>query len=336
MLTPNFKRRIVATFSMLFLLLLLIGHTQQSNAQSVEKPADWPTKPVMLVVPFAPGGPTDTIARLLAEQLRIIWKQPVVVDYKAGAGTMVGTQFVARAPADGYTLGMAITAHMINPSLQPKLPYDTIKDLTGLSLIGQAHFGLFAHPSLPVSNMPELIEYAKKNPGTLSYATPGNGTGTHLAGEMLKSMAGIDMTHIPYKGSAPAQQDVIGGRVPLLFDVLFSALPYVKDNRLKAIALASPKRAAANPEIGLIAEKLPGFSAMSLIGVIAPSGLPKPMVQRISADIARAVNSVELAQSMNQLGIEPVGSTSDEYNTLIQNEIAKWSRVVKSAGIKIE
>jgi tripartite-type tricarboxylate transporter receptor subunit TctC len=339
MLTPNFKRRIVATFSMLFLLLLLlllIGHTQQSNAQSVEKPADWPTKPVMLVVPFAPGGPTDTIARLLAEQLRIIWKQPVVVDYKAGAGTMVGTQFVARAPADGYTLGMAITAHMINPSLQPKLPYDTIKDLTGLSLIGQAHFGLFAHPSLPASNMPELIEYAKKNPGTLSYATPGNGTGTHLAGEMLKSMAGIDMTHIPYKGSAPAQQDVIGGRVPLLFDVLFSALPYVKDNRLKAIALASPKRAAANPEIGLIAEKLPGFSAMSLIGVIAPSGLPKPMVQRISADIARAVNSVELAQRMNQLGIEPVGSTSDEYNTLIQNEIAKWSRVVKSAGIKIE
>jgi tripartite-type tricarboxylate transporter receptor subunit TctC len=336
MLLSYFKHRSFAASLMGVLLTAQLIFSSVCNAQATDKVADWPTKPVTLVVPFAPGGPTDTIARLLAEQLRIIWRQPVVVDYKAGAGTMVGTQYVARSQADGYTLGMAITAHMINPSLQAKMPYDTTKDLTGLSLIGQAHFGLFAHPSLPASNMPELIDYAKKNPGTLSYATPGNGTGTHLAGEMLKAMAGIDMTHIPYKGSAPAQQDVIGGRVPLLFDVLFSAMPYVKDNRLKAIGLASPKRAAANPEIGLIADKLPGFSAMSLIGVIAPSGLSKPMVQRISADIAKAVNSAELTQRMNQLGIEPVGSTSDDYNALIQNEINKWSRVVKAAGIKIE
>jgi tripartite-type tricarboxylate transporter receptor subunit TctC len=180
------------------------------------------------------------------------------------------------------------------------------------------------------------VDYAKKNPGKLSYATPGNGTGTHLAGEMLKAMAGIDMVHVPYKGSAPAQQDVIGGRVPLLFDVLFSAMPFVKDNRLKAIALASPKRAAANPEIPLVAERLPGFSAMSFIGVIAPSALPKPLLSRISADIAKAVNSPELSQRMTQLGIEPVGSKAEEYNTMIQVEINKWSTVVKNAGIKIE
>ncbi len=305
-------------------------------AQGAEKPVDWPTRPVTLIVPFAPGGPTDTVARLLVEQLRMIWQQPVIVDYKPGAGTVVGTQFVARAPADGYTLGMAITAHMINPSLQPKMPYDTLKDLTGVSLLGQAHFGLFAHPAFPPSNIAELVDYAKKNPGKLSYATPGNGTGTHLAGEMLKAMAGIDMVHVPYKGSAPAQQDVIGGRVPLLFDVLFSAMPFVKDNRLKAIALASPKRAAANPEIPLVAERLPGFSAMSFIGVIAPSGLPKPLLSRISTDIARAVHSAELSQRMTQLGIEPVGSRAEDYNAMIQVEINKWSAVVKNAGIKIE
>jgi tripartite-type tricarboxylate transporter receptor subunit TctC len=305
-------------------------------APLVQAQADWPTRPVTLIVPFAPGGPTDTIARLLAEQLRGQWGQTVVIDYKPGAGTIVGTQFVARAPNDGYTLGMAISAHMINPSLQPKLPYDTQKDLVGVSLIAQAHFGLFAHPSLPASNVAELLEYAKLNPGKLSYATPGNGTGTHLAGEMLKSMGGFDMVHVPYKGSAPAQQDVIAGRVPLLFDVLFSAMPFVRDNRLKAIALASPKRAVSSPEIALIAEKLPGFSAMSLIGVIAPSSLSKPLLARISGDIAKAVASPELSQRMLGLGMEPVGSTPDYYNQLIQVEMAKWSRVIKTAGIKLE
>ncbi len=303
-----------------------------ASAQGTE----FPNRPVTLIVPFAPGGPTDTVARLLAEQLRQIWQQPVVIDYKPGAGTVVGTQFVARAAPDGYTLGMAISAHMINPSLFPKLPYDTVKDLTGVSLLGQAHFGLFAHPAQPFSSVAELVDYARRNPGKLSYATPGNGTGTHLAGEMLKHMAGIDMVHVPYKGSAPAQQDVIGGRVPLLFDVLFSAMPFVKDNRLKVIALASPKRAAASPEIPLISERLPGFSAMSFIGVIAPAGLPRPLLARISSDVARAVQSPELSQRMTALGMEPVGSRPEEYNALIQGEIAKWSGVVRTAGIKIE
>jgi tripartite-type tricarboxylate transporter receptor subunit TctC len=319
------RRMALATFAALALL---------PAAASAQAP--WPTKPVKLIVPFAAGGPTDTVARLLAERLQAQWQQTVVIDYKPGAGTMVGTDFVAKSPADGYTLGMAITAHMINPSLQPKLPYDTTRDLIGVAQVAQAHFGLFAHPSLPVANVAELIAYAKKNPGKLSYATPGIGTGTHLAGEMLNHRAGIDMVHVPYKGSAPAQQDVLAGRVPLLFDVLFSAMPFVKDNRLKVIALSSPSRAVASPDIPLIAEQVPGFSALSFIGVIAPAGVTKDLARRISADIQRAVKSPELTERMAALGMEPVGSSPDEYDAVIKAEIAKWTQVVKAANIKLE
>ena len=296
----------------------------------------WPDKPVKLIVPFSAGGPTDTVARLLATQLQALWKQPVVVDYRPGAGTMLGTSVVAKAPADGYTLGMAISALTINPSLQANLPYDTKKDLVGVSQVAQAHFGLFAHPSLPVNTVPELIAYAKKNPDALSFATPGAGTGTHLAGEMLAHLAGIKMVHVPYKGSAPAQQDVIGGRVPLLFDVLYSSMPFVKDKRLKVIALSSAKRAAANPEIPLVADTLPGFSAMSAIGIIAPAGLPPALLHRISADIATVVKSEEMAAKMAPFGLEPVGSSSEQYTAQIRTEIDKWAGVIKTAGIKIE
>jgi tripartite-type tricarboxylate transporter receptor subunit TctC len=302
-------------------------------AQAVEA---WPDKPVKLIVPFPPGGPTDTVARIISTGLQTLWKQPVVVDYKPGAGTTLGTNLVAKSTADGYTLGMAITALTINPSLQPNLPYDTKKDLVGVSQVAQAHFGLFAHPSQPFNNMQELIAYAKKNPNALSYATPGTGTGTHLAGEMLASMAGIRLLHIPYKGSAPAQQDMIGGRVPLLFDVLFSSMPFVKDNRMKVIALSSPKRAASSPEIPLIAETVPGFSAVSAIGIIGPAGMPPALLQKISAEIGQVVRSAEVVSRMQQLGMEPVGSTSEQYTAQIRQDIDKWAAIVKSAGIKLD
>ncbi len=298
--------------------------------------ADFPIRPVKLIVPFPPGGPTDTVARLLAEGLQTQWKQNVIIDYKPGAGTMVGTQFVAKAAPDGYTLGMAISALMINPALQPSLPYDTVRELTGVSQLAQAHFGLFAHPSAPFNTMPELLAYARANPDKLSYATPGTGTGTHLAGEMLNHLAGIKLLHVPYKGSAPAQQDVIGGRVPLLFDVHFSAMPFVRDGRLKAIALASPKRAVRDPALPLIAETVPGFSAMSLIGVIAPAGLPRELLRKLGGDVAQAVKSAALSERMATLGMEPVGSTPEEYDQLIRSEIDKWTRIVKTAGIKLE
>ena len=296
----------------------------------------WPARPVTLVVPFAPGGPTDTVARLLAERLQAQWKQPVVLDYKPGGGTMVGTQAVARSPGDGHTLGMAISALMINPALQPKMPYDTLKDLAPVALIGQAHFGLFAHPSLEARSIAELVAYAQRNPGKLSYATPGIGTGTHLAGELMQTLAGVQMVHVPYRGSAPAQQDVIAGRVPLLFDVQFSAMPFVREGRLKLLALASPKRSQQTPEVPTMDETLPGFSAMSLIGVIAPRTTPRALVDRIAGDIATAVRSPEMGARMAQLGMEPVGSSSQEYEAIVRTEIAKWTQVVKTAGIKLE
>jgi tripartite-type tricarboxylate transporter receptor subunit TctC len=326
-----FRSRRLAVSALLAACFPLLAHSQ---APASAEP--WPSKPVKLIVPFASGGPTDTVARLIAQQLQSAWKQPVVLEYKPGAGTTLGTSTVAKAPPDGYTLGMAISAHTINPSLFPNLPYDTLRDLTGVSQVAQAHFGLFAHPSLPANTMPELIAYARQNPEALSYATPGTGTGTHLAGEMLSHMTGIKMVHVPYKGSAPAQQDVIGGRVPLLFDVLFSSMPFVKDNRMKVIALSSPTRAASSPEIPLIQDTVPGFSAMSIIGVIAPSGLPPALLRRISADIAQAVRSPEVSSRMTQLGMEPVGSTAEQYNATISQEIDKWSRVIKTSGIKIE
>jgi tripartite-type tricarboxylate transporter receptor subunit TctC len=323
----NLKRRLILTTTALLLTPTFV------SAQALDA---WPDKPVKLIVPFTSGGPTDTVARIISSGLQTLWKQPVVVDYKPGAGTTLGTGIVAKSPADGYTLGMAITALTINPSLQPNMTYDTKKDLVGVSQVAQAHFGQFAHPSQPFNTMPELIAYAKKNPNALSYATPGAGTGTHLAGEMLANMAGIRLLHIPYKGSAPAQQDMIGGRVPLLFDVLFSSMPFVKDNRMKVIALSSPKRAVSNPEIPLISETVPGFSAVSAIGIIAPAGMPPALLQKISADIGQVVRSPEVVARMQQLGMEPVGSTSEQYTAQIRQDIDKWAAIVKSAGIKLE
>ena len=318
------------------IFLMLAAAMLAPNFVAAQALEAWPDKPVKLIVPFPPGGPTDTVARIISTGLQTMWKQAVVVDYKPGAGTTLGTNIVAKSPADGYTLGMAITALTINPSLQANLPYDTKKDLVGVSQVAQAHFGLFAHPSQPFNNMQELIAYAKKNPNALSYATPGTGTGTHLAGEMLANMAGIRLLHIPYKGSAPAQQDMIGGRVPLLFDVLFSSMPFVKDNRMKVIALSSPKRAVSNPDIPLISESVPGFSAVSAIGIIGPAGMPPALLQKISADIGQVVRSSEVVARMQQLGMEPVGSTAEQYTTQIRQDIDKWAAIVKSAGIKME
>ncbi len=317
--------------------LSALAMTPLTLAPPVARAQDpWPARPVRLIVPFPPGGPTDTVARMVGERLLAAWKQPVINDYKPGGGTMLGSQLVAQSAPDGYTLGMAISALTINPALQPKMAYDTLRDLAGVSQVAMAHFGLFAHPSLPVGSIQELIAYAKANPGKLSYATPGVGTGTHLAGEMLNAMAGLDMVHVPYKGSAPAQQDVIGGRVPLLFDVLFSSMPFVKDGRLKVLALSSPTRATSNPDIPLIADTVPGFSAMSTIGIIAPAGLPPALLERISADIGAAVRGPELQARMATLGMEPVGSTSQAYAALIRSDIQKWQGVVRRAGIKLD
>jgi tripartite-type tricarboxylate transporter receptor subunit TctC len=296
----------------------------------------WPTRAVRLMVPFPPGGATDIIGRLLAAKMQDVWGQPVVIENRPGAGTVVGTEYVARSAPDGYTLGTVVTAYVINPSLRSDMPYNTLKDLTGVTQVSVQHLVMAAHPSLPANTIPELIALAKKEPGKLAYATPGSGTAMHLSVEMLKTSAGIDLVHVPYKGGAPAQQDVVSGRVPILMDVLYAVQPLIKAGKIKVLALLSPARAPESPEYPIVAESVPGVSALSLVGIVAPAATPRELVNRISADIARAVKSSDLTERMKQQGMEPVGSTPEQFDVLIRSEIDKWAKVVKASGAKAD
>ena len=296
----------------------------------------FPVKPVRLMVPFPPGGATDIIGRLVAGKMQEVWGQSVIVETKPGAGTVVGTDYVAKSPPDGYTMGMVVTAHVINPSLRSSMPFDTLKDLSGVTQVSVQHLLIAANPSFEATNIAELIALARKNPGKIAYATPGSGTAMHLSVELLKTTAGIDLVHVPYKGGAPAQQDVMGGRVPILLDIHYAALPQVKAGRIKAIALLSPQRVAAIPDIPIVAETVPGVSAVSIIGIVAAGGTPRALVQRISADLAKAIRSSDLTERMVQLGMEPVGSTPEQFDALIRSEIEKWAKVVKASGAKVD
>jgi tripartite-type tricarboxylate transporter receptor subunit TctC len=296
----------------------------------------YPTKPVRLIVPFPPGGATDIVGRMVAAKMQQVWGQPVVVENKPGAGTVVGTSLVAKSPADGYTLGMVVTAHVINPSLRESLPYDTLKDLAGVTQVSVQHLVIAAHPTLEANTVGELIALAKRNPGRLAYATPGSGTAMHLSVELMKSAAGIDLLHLPYKGSAPAQQDVMGGRVPILLDVLYAVTPAIQSGKFKVIALLSPKRDPANPDYPVVAETLPSVSALSMVGIVVPAGVAAELKNKIGADIANAVRSSDLTQRMKAQGMEPVGSTPEEFDRVIRAEMEKWARVVKISGARAD
>ncbi|HEY7239645.1 MAG TPA: tripartite tricarboxylate transporter substrate binding protein [Burkholderiales bacterium] len=310
---------------LLVLVLFSIG-----NAQA------FPTKPVRMIVPFPPGGATDIVGRLVAAKMQEVWGQPVVVENRPGAGTVVGTDFVAKSAPDGHTLGVVVTAHVINPSLRPNMPYDTVRDLAAVGQISVQHLVIAAHPSLEAGSVAELIALAKKNPGKLGYATPGSGTAMHLSIELLKTQAGIDLVHVPYKGGAPAQQDVVGGRVPILLDVLYAVQPLINSGKLKVIALLSPERPASAKDYALVTETVPGVSALSMVGLVAAAGTPRELVGKISSDVARAVRSSELTERMTQLGMEPVGSTPAQFDAMIRAEIEKWARVVKISGAKVD
>ena len=290
----------------------------------------FPSKPVTLIVPNAPGGAIDILARLLEKNLSEAWKQPVIVQYKPGAGTVLGTDFVAKSPPDGHTIGMVITGHMINPGLRKTMPFDTLKDLSGVSLLAISPIVITASSKLPANNLKELIALAKKD--KLSYASPGSGSSMHLGAELLKTTAGIDILHTPYKGAGGAYPDVIAGRVDLLVDPLFSSLPHIKSGGLKPIAIMSPKRSAIAPDIPTVAETLPDFSVESVFGVVVPSGTPRETVARISADMNKVLQTPEVKQRMADIGLAPVGTTPEAFDAFIRTEMPKWAKVVKASG----
>lgn len=300
-------------------------------AAAAQAPA-FPARPVNIIVPNQPGGAIDILARLLERGLSDTWKQPVVVQYKPGAGTVMGTDFVAKSAPDGHTIGLVITGHMINPSLRKTMPFDTVKDLSGVGLLAISPILISATNKLPASNVKELIELAKKQPGKLSYASPGSGSSMHLGAELLKVEAGIDIAHVPYKGAGGAYPDVFAGRVDLIVDPLFSSLPHIKAGNMKPIAILSRQRSPIAPDIPTVAEVLPNFQVDSVFGAVVPSGTPRAVVNKISADMAKVLQSPEVRQRMAEIGLTPVGNKPEEFDAYIRAEIPRWAAVVKASG----
>jgi tripartite-type tricarboxylate transporter receptor subunit TctC len=299
--------------------------------------SDFPNKAIRLVVPFPPGGATDAAARLVAVKMSEHWGQPVLVDNRAGAGGNVGSDLVAKAPADGYTLVMGVTgSHAINTSLYSKMPYDPVADFVAISQVAVVPNVLVVHPSVPAKNLAELVALAKKEPGKLNYASLGNGTAAHLGMEMLKSEAGVDITHVPYKGSAPAVSDLLAGQVQMMVDGLPSALPHIKAGKLRAIALTSLRRAPSLPDLPTISESYPGFYADAWSGLFAPKGTPQPVVEKLSAEVQRILKLPDVREKLAALGAEPVGSTQAEFTAHVKREIDKWAKVVKTSGAKVD
>ena len=315
----------ISTFAAAAMLIAAGSHAQ-----------DFPVKPVRLIVPNAPGGGTDILARLFANGLQETWKQSVVVEYKPGGGMIVGTEYVAKSPADGYTIAMVATAHMINPSLHAKLPFDTVRDLSGVVLNSTTHLVLLAYPGFEAKTIADIIALAKKNPGKMSYASAGTGSSMHLAGELLKTTAGVNILHIPYKGGGPAFLDVIAGRIPFMFNPLYSSESYIKSGKLRAVAVASPARAPTAPDLPTIAETLPGFDVRSVNGMVVPAATPRNIVRKINADVVALLRQPQFRARMTDIGLDPVGSTPEEFDAYIRTEIAKWAPIVKASGAKAD
>ncbi len=296
----------------------------------------FPSKPVRIVVPFTAGGPTDVLARMLGERLSEKWKQPVVIENRAGGDSTIGTNLVAKAPPDGHTIGMVVMAHVVNPAIRSDLPYDTLGDLSGVSQITTSACVLVAHPSVPANNLRELIALSKAQPNSLSYATPGAGTLNHMSGALLNSLAGTDLLHVPYGGSAAAHADVLSGRVPLMFDVWAPVKEYVRAGRLKVLGITLKDRMPSDPNFPTIAETVPGFEVVSAFGMVTSSKVPRPIIDKLGADIATVVREPAFAAKVRDFGMEPVGSSPQEYDRFIRSEVSRWSRVVRESNIKVQ
>ena len=297
----------------------------------------YPTKPIRFIVPFAPGGGTDITGRAIAQKLSDALGKPVVVDNRGGAGGVIGADLVAKAPADGYTLLLGSPGPLtINPNLQSKMPYDTLKDFAPVSLATISPFMLAVHPSLPVSTVKELIALAKQKPHALNYGTGGVGAVAHLSAEQFQALAGVQLTHVPYKGSNPSLLDLVSGRLHLVFENLPVTLPHVRAGKIRALAVGTRKRSALVPELPSIAEAgVPGYEASTAFGVLVPAKTPRPIVDRLSAETAKALQG-SIKDTLANLGFEPVGSTPQEYAAHLRDELKRVAHVVKVANIRLE
>jgi tripartite-type tricarboxylate transporter receptor subunit TctC len=296
---------------------------------------EYPARTVRIVVPSPPGGGTDIVGRVLAHHFSKAFGQQFFVENKPGAGNMIGIESVARAAPDGYTLLMVPATLALNSVLYKKVPYNPIRDFAPITLAATAPLVLIVHPSVPAQSLGEFVAYAKRQPGKMSYATAGIGTAPHLCMELLKSMAGIDLLHIPYKGTAPAVADVISGQVAAMFATALTARPVIDSGRVRALAVSTPQRVSALPGVPPVAEAgVPGYSAIQWYGLLAPAGTPPPVIARINAEALRSLRSAEMKERLAADGAEPQGSTPEEFGALIRSELEKWGRVTRAAGIE--
>lgn len=294
----------------------------------------YPNKPVRLVVPFAPGGSTDIMARILGQKLSEMWAQQVVVDNRAGGGTIIGTELTVNSPPDGYTIMLANIALALNPGLHAKLPYDPVRDLAPVILIASQATALAATPSLPANSVKELVAVAKSKPGGLTFGSSGTGGVGHIAGEMFRGAVGAEFVHVPYKGGGPAAVDVMAGQIPIAFISLPSVMTHFKAGKLKVLAITDSKRSAAAPDIPTIGETVPGFAVNNWIGLLAPARTPKELIQKLNADTTKAIRMPDAKEKLSSQGFDIQGSTPEQFAAVIRNDIAKYAKVIRQAGIR--
>ncbi|MBX9905914.1 MAG: tripartite tricarboxylate transporter substrate binding protein [Burkholderiales bacterium] len=296
----------------------------------------YPAKAVRIVVGYPPGGPTDVLARIVAQKLTESWGQQVLVDNRPGASGMIGAEVTVRAIPDGYTLLMVPVTYAVTPSLYPKMSYDAVKDLAPVAQVAAAPFILVVHPTLPVKTVKDLITLARSRPAQLNYASASAGGMPHLAGELFNTMTGVKMVHIPYKGAAPATTDLLAGQVSLMFNNMLSAMPQVKNGRLRAIAVTSTKRSAAAPELPTIAETVPGYEASGWYAALAPAATPRELITRLNNDMNRVMKMPDVTQRLAGDGVEAVGITAEQFGAYLRSEITKWGKVVQTSGAKAD
>ena len=298
--------------------------------------ASFPVKPIRIIVPFAPGGPNDILARLVGQRLAEAWGQQVIIDNRPGGSTMIGTEIAAKATPDGYTLLMVSTSHAVNPSLQPKVPYDTLRDFTPVIQLVSSPNVLVTNPALPAKTVRELVSLARARPGEIAYGSGGTGTATHLGGALLCLLAKVNMTHVPYKGDAPASIDLISGQIQWMFGTILPIMPHIKSGKMRAIAVSSVTRTQSLPEVPTVAETIPQFEATSWYGIFTRSGVPKDIITQLNSELARIINSPDMKDRLARDGTESVGGSPEQFAAYFQASMMKWARVIAEAKIKIE